>query len=266
MRVARNPSMSTCLDLDCLRFLRFGRFRHLRPFGSFHDLRRLGRSACLGRSPCFLLFQLHLVDKLSLIDPGLHLVGLLEAVLKGVIAWFVARAVQTSHSMSLFAPKIGTPFTNPRDHTAATEAIAAVALLETTPLRFEKRVAVRTGFEGHVSGLLCTSMNGVHSGTILRASLFRVLWAITVGTRLVAAIFAGEDAAVFLAIEGLEEAGAAVHANEADLGLFGISEYGNVRKSSGYFQPLVHPTCTRSLCGRAVQSARRLTSKRRTCT
>ena len=67
-------------------------------------------------------------------------------------------------------------------------------------------------------------MDGGESVAVLAARLAFVLGFVAVETGCEATVFASEDATVFLAIEGLEELGAAVHADAADFELFGVSE------------------------------------------
>lgn len=137
-------SRSLQVEPDCLRLLRSGFLNRLCRFGLFRDFRRFGRFARFSRLCRFLGFQLHLVVTLPFVDPGLHLVGLLEAIHKGVLAWAVACAVQTPLSMRLFAPKVGTSLADPWGYAAAAEAEFALAYREAAHFFVEKHVAAGT--------------------------------------------------------------------------------------------------------------------------
>lgn len=67
-------------------------------------------------------------------------------------------------------------------------------------------------------------MADVHACAILKTSLINVLWAIAVDTRLIAAVIAGEDPSIFVTIEGLKRAGAAIHADHAGFGLLVVPD------------------------------------------
>lgn len=125
--------------------------------------------------------------------------------------------------MGLFAAGVGAPNAHPRDHAPAAKAIAALALREPTLLRVKQQVAAGAVPVGFVGGILWRGMGSGEAIAELAARLAFVLWLVAVETRFEGTVFAGEDATVNLAVEGLEKTGAAVHANGADLELLGVS-------------------------------------------
>lgn len=72
-------------------------------------------------------------------------------------------------------------------------------------------------------------MGVVLAGAVFGASLVQVFWAVAIDARLTATVLAGGDSAIFLAVEGLEETGAAVHADETRFELLGVPGYDGVR-------------------------------------
>jgi len=176
------------------------------------------------RQSRFLRFPPVLVVDVFLVDPGLHIVRLLEAALEGVHARPVASAVQAILAMSLFATGVGAPDAHPRDHAPAAEAPAALTLRETALLRLEQGGAAGAGAVFLVSGVFSCGVSGAETVVVLAAGFVRVLGFVAVEARLEATVLASEDSTVFLAIEGLEELGAAAHADGADFELFGVSK------------------------------------------
>lgn len=75
-----------------------------------------------------------------------------------------------------------------------------------------------------MSRLLGKQVDAVQAGAVVETDVVGVLWAVAVNARLIATVLAGEDTTIFLAIERLEETGAAFHADEAGFELLGISE------------------------------------------
>ena len=124
--------------------------------------------------------------------------------------------------MRLFAAGVSASHAHPRDHAPAAEAVATPALRETTLLRVEHQVAARARAVEFVGEALGCCVDSGESVTILAASLVLVLGSVTVDACLEAAVFAGEDSPVELTVEGLEELGAAVHADGADFELLGV--------------------------------------------
>jgi hypothetical protein len=125
--------------------------------------------------------------------------------------------------MGLFAAGVRAPHAHPRDHAAAAKAVAALTMRESTLLRVEQQVAAGAVSVFFVGGILCPGVHGGESITELAARLAFVLGFVADEAGFEATVFASEDATVFLAIEGLEKLGAAVHADGADFELLGVS-------------------------------------------
>ena len=125
--------------------------------------------------------------------------------------------------MGLFAAGVGAHHAHPRDHAPATKAVAALALRESTFVRVEQHVAAGAVPVGFVGGVLWRGVGRGEAIEELAARLAFVLGFVAVETGFEATVFAGEDATVDPAVEGLEELRAAVHADGADFELFGVS-------------------------------------------
>jgi hypothetical protein len=160
--------------------------------------------SCSRRESGFLRLPPDLVLEVLLVDPGLHISGLLEATLDGVLAGSVAGTVQAVLTVGLFATGVRAAHPHPRDHATTAEAVAATALRETTLLRVEQQVAAGTGAVGFIGGVLGRCVDGVETVKVLAARLAFVLRFVAVETGLEAAVLAGEDTAVGLTVEGLE--------------------------------------------------------------
>lgn len=185
--------------------------------------RNIDVRSCSRREPSFLRLPPDLVLAVFLINPGLHIVRLLEATLDAVRARPIASPIHALLAMRLFATRVGAAYPHPRDHAPAAEAPAALALRVAAPLHVKHHVTAGAVSEGFVGEVFCCSVGGVQPVLDFAAGLAFVLWLVAVEARLEAAVFASEDTAILLAVEWLEELGAAVHADGAYFKLLAVS-------------------------------------------
>lgn len=135
----------------------------------------------------------------------------------------VSITVHAVFAVGFLATRVSTALAHPRDHAPAAEPVAAFAQCIPASVSVEQQVAARASSEGAVGGVLRICMSGVQPITILAACFVFVFWFVTVEARFEAAVLAGEDPAILPAIEGLEDFGAAVHADCADFEPLGVS-------------------------------------------
>jgi hypothetical protein len=188
------------------------------------SVRHPGIRLRLRRRLGFLRFQLGLVVDVFLVDSGLHIVWLYEATLDGVLAWPIPGTIQALLAMGLFATCVSAVLVHPGDHAAPTETIlAALAPHISASVLVEERVAAGAVGEGFAGSVLCCCVNRVKPVAEFTAGFVFVLWFVAVDAGLEAAVFAAEDSAIFLGVEGLESFSAAVYASGADFELFVVS-------------------------------------------
>lgn len=139
-----------------------------------------------------------------------------------MLTLLIPRSVKTSFAMSLLTKHVGTAFTNPWDHAAAAEAIAAMALSVAALFGFNSGIAARARLEEIAGLLLCGSVEFGLAGVVFFARFVDMFGTIAVDADLKAAGAANEDATLFFAIEGLAERGAARHADDSGLQLLSV--------------------------------------------
>lgn len=162
------------------------------------------------------------IDRITRLNPTPASSISLKLMLQPMLALLLPGAVPAPLPMSPPTLIIHAPHPNPRHHATAAESEPGLAMREAALIFGENGFAAWAGFEGGVGLGFCVAVHGGVAGCVLVAGLARVLRAVAVGTHFEGAGEAGEDAAVLLAVVGLVEDGAAVHADDAGGELFGV--------------------------------------------